>query len=376
MHLRFWRPSLSGRTAAKQLISSAATLVLVMSALTTSLFFAPPAAAAARQQHTTTTSLHVQSGGMQSLDVFAVQQGVILHRLSYDNGASWSAWSSAPPAPNGTGFVGTPAVVSEGDGYLRVFARNTQGLIYVNTYSGFTPGWGNWSLLPGVTLIPVSAPVVGNVQNSSDLWVINSDPAVASWGPGRLDVFLNGLDANTGGYGLLHTWAVNNTWANKWEVLGTGYLQGNPAATSVGPGGLDVFVRGGANELEHKWFANGSWHAGWDNQGGYLTSNPVASTGADWGWDVYARNASGGLTNRSYRSWGYWGWVDIDSNTISSAPALAETPGAFYLFALDNNGHLVYNHWLNQWWFGWSVFDAGVWTYAPAAVAWTFAIVS
>ncbi len=371
MHLRFWQPSLSRRAVAQKLVVDAMMLALLVSALTTSLFFAQSAAAATSptQQHRAAISLQAPPVGAQSLDVFGVWQGVIYHKWSADNGASWSSWFSLPPAPNGS-FVGTPALAYDGTEHLTVLARNSQGLIYVNSLSGVTGLWSSWSLLPGVTLLPGGAPVVGNLTNSSELWVINSDPAISSWGPGRRDVFIVAQSANSGGYGLLHTWADNGTWANKWEVLGTGYLQGNPAATSIGTGGVDVFVRGGGNELEHKWFANGSWHAGWDNQGGYLTSNPVASTGADWGWDVYARNASGGLTNRSYRSWGYWGWVDIDSNTINSAPALAETPGAFYLFALDANGHLVYNHWASQWWFGWSLFDSGVWAYAPAAVTW------
>lgn len=372
MSIRFWRPSLKGRSATKQLVSSAAALALVVSALTTSLFFAQPAAAATAptQQHTTTTSLHAQdSVAVQSLDVFGNWHGTIYNKWSYDNGASWSAWTAAP----NNGFIGTPAAVSEGDGYLRLFSRNDFGQIYFNTLSGLSRSWGAWSLLPAQGLTSGNLPVVLNVTNSSEVWIINSDPAVASWGPGRLDVFIVAQSANSGGYGLLHTWADNNTWANKWEVLGTGYLQGNPAATSVGPGGLDVFVRDSANELVHKWFANGSWHSGWDDQGGVLTSSPTASTGTGGGWDVYARNASGGLENRSYRSWGYWGWVDVDSNTISSAPALAETPGYFHLFALDANGHMVYNHWFNQWWFGWSLFDSSVWSYAPAAVGWTFA---
>lgn len=381
MHFRFWRPSLSRRAAAPKLVMSAMMLALVVSVFTTSLFFAQPAAAATapRQPHAITVPLQAQSAGQQSLDVFGVWQGVIYHKRSFDEGASWFAWTSAPPAPNGTVFVGTPAVVSEGDGfYLRVFARNNYGLIYSNNYSALGDSWDpSWSLLPAQTLTaPGSLPVVLNVTNSSEVWIINSDPAVASWGPGRLDVFIVAQSFNSGGYGLLHTWADNNTWSNKWEVLGTGYLQGNPAATSVGPGGVDVFVRDFGNELVHKWFANGSWHSGWDDQGGVLTSSPTASTGTGGGWDVYARNASGGLANRSYRSWGYWGWVDVDSNTISSAPALAEQPGYFHLFALDNNGHMVYNHWYNQWWFGWSLFDSSVWTYAPAAVGWTFATLS
>src|SRR5581483_5454359 len=101
---------------------------------------------------------------------------------SYDNGASWSG-GFAPPPPTGTGFVGTPAVVSEGDGYLRVFARNTQGLVYYNHYSGLGNSWDpSWTLLPGITAPPGHVPMFVTVTNSSELWLVNSDPAVTSWG--------------------------------------------------------------------------------------------------------------------------------------------------------------------------------------------------
>jgi hypothetical protein len=82
-------------------------------------------------------------------------------------------------------------VLIDGDGYLTVIARNNQGLIYVNKYAGYSQYWQSWSLLPGAT------PVVTNVTNSSEQWVINSDPAVSSWGPGRMDVFIVAQSANS-----------------------------------------------------------------------------------------------------------------------------------------------------------------------------------
>jgi hypothetical protein len=132
------------------------------------------------------------------------------------------------------------------------------------------------------------------------------------------------------------------------------------------------------NELVHKWFANGSWHSGWEDLGGILTSSPTVSSGAPGYLNVFVRNTNAGLSQRAYwQTCPCWGdWWNIYSNSISSAPTVAEQTGYIQLFALDANGHMVYNHWFDQWWFGWSLFGSSVWTYAPTAVAWTYPIVS
>ena len=56
---------------------------------------------------------------------------------------------------------------------------------------------------------------------------ITSPPAVASWGPGRLDVFAAGQDGQ-----LIHMWHEGNKW-HDWETLG-GTFKGGPAAVSWG----------------------------------------------------------------------------------------------------------------------------------------------
>jgi hypothetical protein len=75
---------------------------------------------------------------------------------------------------------------------------------------------------------------------------LTSDPAVASWAPGRLDTFVRGGDN-----ALWHKW-FQGGWSN-WESLG-GVLTSDPAVASWSPGRLDVFVRGGDNALWHKWY--------------------------------------------------------------------------------------------------------------------------
>jgi len=62
MYIRFWQPSLKGRSAAKHLVSSLVMLALVVGMFSMSLLFAPHAAAAAlaQQQH---TAVSVQAQG-------------------------------------------------------------------------------------------------------------------------------------------------------------------------------------------------------------------------------------------------------------------------------------------------------------------------
>src|SRR5689334_3606185 len=63
-----------------------------------------------------------------------------------------------------------------------------------------------------------------------------SDPALASWGPGRLDLFYVGPAGS-----LLHR-SFQNAWSDE-EDLG-GHLTSSPAAVSWGSDHIDVFARG------------------------------------------------------------------------------------------------------------------------------------
>jgi hypothetical protein len=96
--------------------------------------------------------------------------------------------------------------------------------------------------------------------------VLTSAPAVSSWAPGRLDVFVRGTDS-----ALWHKW-YQNGWSG-WESLG-GVLTSAPSVASWAPGRLDLFVAGTDSALWHKWYENG-W-SGWESLGGVLTSAPGA----------------------------------------------------------------------------------------------------
>jgi hypothetical protein len=207
-------------------------------------------------------------------------------------------------------------------------------------------------------------------------YLFSSSPATSSWGPGRMELFINGYNQSTGAFALLHTWADNGAWSGSWEVLGTGLMQGHPAAVSWGPGRTDVFVRGGGNELDHKWFDNGHWSSGWEDLGGSLTSSPTVSSGAVCYLNVFVRNQNGGLSQRSFWPSGWGPWWDLDSNTISASPAVVETPGYIHVFARAPGAKtLLYKNWTNQWWSGWrgllNITDQYGLMSEPAVIVWT-----
>jgi hypothetical protein len=99
-----------------------------------------------------------------------------------------------------------------------------------------------------------------------------SPPAVASWGPNRLDVFVVGPSPD---FNLFH-----KAWTGTaWEPSATGYdnLGGNctlsPAVVSWGENRLDVFVVGTNKNLYHKAWNGAAWEpsvTGWDDLGGQV----------------------------------------------------------------------------------------------------------
>src|SRR5690242_18279677 len=131
MHLSFWRPALSRRSAAKRLVASAGVLALVVGLLTASLLFTRHAAAAPGQQHSTRVSLQAQSGSTPRLGVFEADGGAIWYQWSDDQGATWSDWYSlGRPDDPYSYFTHRPAVVSDGPGRLVVLARDQQNFLW------------------------------------------------------------------------------------------------------------------------------------------------------------------------------------------------------------------------------------------------------
>src|SRR5262249_39841823 len=138
-------------------------------------------------------------------------------------------------------------------------------------------------------------------------------PTVSSWGPGRLDVFINGDGPDSADIVLLHAWLDQGQW-HDFENLGKSEIDfwyDPPAAISWGLGRIDVFERSdprwvGGNTLRHKWFDNGQWSS-WENLGGTTMSAPTLGSWTNNHLAVFIRNANTGLSVKSFNTgWGNW----------------------------------------------------------------------
>ncbi len=126
---------------------------------------------------------------------------------------------------------------------------------------------------------------------------LTSAPAVAAWGPNRLDVFVRGTDQ-----ALHHAWTNDGgrKWLG-WERLG-GEVTSGPAVAAWGPGRLDVFARGTDYSLYHAWFDGRWWPVpltDWEPQGRVLTSAPGVASQAPGRLDIIVSGTDGALHRKS-----------------------------------------------------------------------------
>ncbi|MGH7438150.1 MAG: hypothetical protein ACRENE_20900 [Polyangiaceae bacterium] len=165
----------------------------------------------------------VTSWGFGRVDVFASITSIggtgMLHR-SWD---SWidSGWASLPSFP--VTVASSPAAASWGPGEVDVFALGTDGNIYQSTSTDGTT-FAAWQTY----VVPLSIPQA------------TGDPDAASWGSGRLDVFV----ASKGGKSLTHLWEDATIYPysgfDTWSVPSGYTLTGSPTATALGDQRLKV----------------------------------------------------------------------------------------------------------------------------------------
>ncbi|HEX8632012.1 MAG TPA: trypsin-like serine protease [Catenuloplanes sp.] len=240
-----------------------------------------------------------------------------------------------------------------------LFARSRNNTLVQKTY--VNGKWSDWQDLGG--------------------W-ITSAPAVASFEPGRMDVFVRAGSNNS----LFHRFFANGSWS-VWSDLG-GELTSAPAVASWGPGRLDIVARGWVrsggmtagmlpNQLVHKtWSANGGWSS-WNHldTGGPglnlgLTSAPTI---AAWGvnrLDVFYRDADNQLCRKSWS--GRWESRECYAGeAMASAPTVGSfVPGRLDVFALNARGQLLHKFFDNG---RWSVLGnlGGRSRTVPAVVGWS-----
>jgi hypothetical protein len=266
-------------------------------------------------------------------------------------------------------------MVSDQPGRLWLAAKTTTGEVVINRFVAGTGAWMGWCTTSSWThegglRIPFDYPwcapfcYSGFQTPTPYTWNVDSTPAISSWGPGRLDLFMLGTRYD-GAIALLHAWRTGDVGEFRWEELGTGLMQGSPAAVSWGPGRIDVFARGGGSDLAHKVFANGRWYP-WVSLGNEITASPaVVSTGPQQ-LSVYVRASDGTVHHRWYGAT-WFGWENLGG---SLAPGVAPAPAArdeynLEVYVLNPNAFVSrrsYN-------FGWSPFRRIYSSYTAAVTA-------
>lgn len=168
------------------------------------------------------------------LDVFVRGTDNALYVYQYN--PTIDGWEG--PWPLDGQISSSPAAIALANGPVHVFARGMDNALWHRWYDG---GWQNWESLGG--------PLGGQISPDPE-----SGPSVASWGPGRLDVFVRGTDD-----AVWRKWSANGgaSWSN-WESLG-GVVTSSPASISRAPNLIEVFVRGTDSKLYHKWWDGTAW---------------------------------------------------------------------------------------------------------------------
>lgn len=196
--------------------------------------------------------------------------GIIWHQTKFQNFAD--PWGRAQ---GGVNFVSAPAAVSWGVNRIDVFAIDANAHLghLFTTNGGVSVGVDDWGTLP--------APYY--------FW---SKPEVASWGAGRLDVFVRGANFSAGVSLIFHrSWddGADSGWVPMGALPGGVAINSAPAAVSAqyenanGRLDLDVFVQGDDGILYHSSTVDGAAFTGWESWG----SPPSPAVGdpdaASWG---------------------------------------------------------------------------------------------
>jgi hypothetical protein len=214
----------------------------------------------------------VSAGQRVDVVITSFDEG-LLHRAYSPAIGGWTSWQA-----RGGAWASRAAVVSHGEDSIDVFGLGLDGLLYDAYFDGNLDDAGDWPITglggPGgdrlssrpAVIVDGSAIRVFVRGEESHLWSLTLDavsrgvtsgwqsmehelapfpgiaygPAAASWGPGRLDLFVVDHHSSL----LRHTYSTPQGYGPEWEVLGS---VGNissvdatawPASETDGLGGL------------------------------------------------------------------------------------------------------------------------------------------
>jgi len=240
-----------------------------------------------------------------------------------------------------TPLIYAPGAVSQGPGYINVFARGQDFREWQNWFSGSS--WQiNWNYIDNPS------------PNSSA-------PSAISWGSGHMDVF------ETRNGQLWHDYYLSSQggWQG-WSSIGAPsgvLLGGTPTVIAQGPGYINVFARGSDGRLWQVWYQNGVWYNNYWNYIEDPNKSTSQTSAVSWGvghMDVF-ETRNGQLWHDYYLSsqGGWQGWQPLGSpggTILNGQPgAVSQGPGYINVFARGSDGRLWqvwYQNgvWYNNYW--------------------------
>lgn len=184
-------------------------------------------------------------------------------------------------------------------------------------------------------------------------------PKVVSWSRDRLDVLARGSDA-----ACYHRWWNGSAWVPSlidpdphggvWQYLG-GEMAGDVAAVSWAPDRLDIFCRGLAGHLYHKWWEGSRWGPGplrtdWMSLGGIIAGNPACAAWAPGRLDVFARGLDGGIYHQWWDGLTWSGFQPIGGKMAGSPTVVSWGPNRLDVFCRGLDGAVYHKAWDGTTW--------------------------
>ncbi|MDQ6631490.1 MAG: N-acetylmuramoyl-L-alanine amidase, partial [Verrucomicrobiota bacterium] len=197
-------------------------------------------------------------------------------------------------------------------------------------------------------------------------------PAAVSWGANRIDVVVRG-----GGDEIYHKYFDgSNPWLpnGSFEHLNGTSLYG-PAICSWGVNRLDSFCIGTDGTLQHKYFDGSSWNpsSSWENIGGGLNSSPAAVSWGSGRIDVVARGGNNNIYHKYYVSGQGWlpngSWENLGGTAVGAPAICSWGSGRLDVFIRGGDNALWHIYFDGTGWSSWQSLG-GTLTSAPAAVSW------
>jgi hypothetical protein len=211
----------------------------------------------------------------------------------------------------------------------------------VSAFTDF-PQWSSW-------VNEIGAPPPGVASGAS--------PAISSWGPGRLDVFVRGGDS-----AIWHNSYNGFVWSG-WQSLG-GDVLGNPTAVSYAPDQIDLFGVGTDGNIYHKFWDGRVW-SGWFSDigapppGVASGASPTVSSSGSGQLEVFIRGTDNAIWCDFNDGYGWLGWESLGGDVLGNPAAVSPTPtatsptGTIDLFGVGTDQNLYEDTWNGSSWSGW-----------------------